>query len=356
MINSKGKSQNKPSSNGAENRSAFLTLVNNLTADLSARSQEIIRKRFGIGQKEPETLEKIGQEYQVTRERVRQIIVDNLKKIAKKKNDENFKKAEEEILFTIEGNHGIIEERKLLSDLGGNNFAEANAILFFGGLSDKIKIIEEKGTIKRSWAISKDIIDKIKEVESLALDAFAKEKKLLHPEEIVKVLTGKVAGISDNQARNFLSVLEKIAANNFGKLGLIVWPEISPKGTRERIYIVLKEKNKPLHFSEIAKFIDEYNLSKRKSHPQTVHNELIKDERFVLIGRGIYALKEWGYESGTVKDILERILKENKEPLAKEEILSRILKSRKVKKSTVMINLNNHNFFIKQGNTYSIKK
>jgi len=206
--------------------------------------------------------------------------------------------------------------------------------------------------IKSNLEEFKKRLDDYKPKDSLE----AKEKKLLHPEEIVKVLTGKVAGISDNQARNFLSVLEKIAANNFGKLGLIVWPEISPKGTRERIYIVLKEKNKPLHFSEIAKFIDEYNLSKRKSHPQTVHNELIKDERFVLIGRGIYALKEWGYESGTVKDILERILKENKEPLAKEEILSRILKSRKVKKSTVMINLNNHNFFIKQGNTYSIKK
>ena len=120
--------------------------------------------------------------------------------------------------------------------------------------------------------------------------------------------------------------------------------------------MVLKESKKPLHFKEIAKLIDQYKLSDKKAHPQTVHNELIKDDKFVLIGRGIYALQEWGYKRGTIKEVLKDILKNSKKPLTKEEIFSEVLKLRKVKKATVMINLNNPNLFKKIGNTYTLKK
>jgi DNA-directed RNA polymerase delta subunit len=154
---------------------------------------------------------------------------------------------------------------------------------------------------------------------------------------------------------NLLEVMAGFAKNAFDKWGLFDWKEINPKGTREKIYIVLKERNKPLHFVEIAEHIDKYQLSKKKAHPQTVHNELIKDDRFVLIGRGIYALKEWGYQEGTVKDILKDILKKSKKPLTKDEILEQVFKMRKVKKSTVMINLNNSLHFMKEKNQYSIK-
>ena len=131
--------------------------------------------------------------------------------------------------------------------------------------------------------------------------------------------------------------------------------EINPKGTRERIYLVMKEHKKPLHFTKIAKVIDDLGISKRKSHPQTVHNELIKDERFVLIGRGIYALREWGYSPGAVKDVLEDILRKSGQHMSKEEIMTEIMKFRKVKKTTVMINLNNNIKFVKHGNKYALK-
>ena len=147
-----------------------------------------------------------------------------------------------------------------------------------------------------------------------------------------------------------------IKKGNFGKWGLKKWDEISPKGTREKIYLILKETGRPLHFKEIAGLIDKYKLNKKKkSHPQTVHNELIRDKRFILVGRGIYALSEWGYKRGTVKEVIEDILMKNKEPMERETIIEKILEARKVKKSTVMINLNN--FFERVGkNRYSIKK
>ena len=133
------------------------------------------------------------------------------------------------------------------------------------------------------------------------------------------------------------------------------WAQVTPKGTKERVHLILKEHNRPMHFTEIAELIDRFQLGKRKAHPQTVHNELIKDERFVLIGRGIYVLREWGYFEGTIQDVIRTILMEKNKPLKKEEIIQEVLKIRQVKATTISINLNNSRVFKKLGGAYTVK-
>jgi len=337
-----------------------LSLVEAVLASESQRTREIMQKRFGLGQKDPQTLEKIGQDYNITRERVRQIISDVLKKIAEKSDDLSFQKAENQIAFTIGENDGIMEEREIVARLGAGDEAEANAIVFFAVASGKVKITDEADVLKKSWLLNWEVVEKVKEAARVIGQVFEKNKNLLTDEELSeKIFSAKSDWknkYSQKELLNFAGVIAIIKKNAFGKWGLKSWAEVTPKGTRERIHLILKEKKKPLHFSEIAKLIDEYGLGKRKAHPQTVHNELIKDERFVLVGRGIYALSEWGYEKGTIKDVLENILKDSRKPLSREEILAKVLRKRKVKKATVMINLNNPKFFIKQHNAYALKK
>jgi RNA polymerase primary sigma factor len=48
---------------------------------LSSKEEKILRRRFGIGDGTPRTLEEIGQEFEVTRERIRQIEVKALRKL-----------------------------------------------------------------------------------------------------------------------------------------------------------------------------------------------------------------------------------------------------------------------------------
>lgn len=184
------------------------------------------------------------------------------------------------------------------------------------------------------------------------------EKKLFNDEEIFHRLAALNASFSLKQILNHLNVAGRVKKNRFGKWGLVGWMEVSPKGTREKVYLVLKEHKRPLHFTEVAKLIDQHLLAKKgkKAHPQTVHNELIKDQKFVLIGRGIYALREWGYYEGTVKDVLKKILEEKKKPLKREEIMEEILKMRKVKETTVMVNLNNEALFEKVESGYRLKR
>lgn len=342
--------------NNNEEKTGFYSLANALLSGLPERSAEIVKKRFGISGKKPETLEKIGMEHGITRERVRQIISDTLQKISKGEGKDILKEAEDRIILAIEKNNGIIEESELVKKLSGNDSREANAIIFFGISSGKIKSAEERGLFRKSWVVAGDVVNKVKEIEGLAVEIFQKEKKLLNGEDLAEKITEKNGNFSKIQALNYLDILVKVKKNQFGKWGLSGWEEISPKGTREKIYIILKEKKEPLHFTRIAELIDEYGLSGKKAHPQTVHNELIKDSRFVLVGRGIYALKEWGYQRGTVKEVLEEILKNSRKPLAKDEILAEALKLRKVKKATVMINLNDAKVFVKRDNFYTVRK
>jgi hypothetical protein len=353
--------ENTPkTSQNNDSKASFFDLANNLLSAESGRAQEIVKMRFGLEQEQPQTLEKIGRDHKITRERVRQIIGDVLKRLKQKKNDVNFKEAEDRVIFTIANNDGIMEENKLIDKLSGGDRKEANAVVFFRTLSGKVIVIEEKGEVKESWAVSGDVLVKVKDIRNIAKEIFVKEKKLLTDEEIIgkisQRLAEKKAIFSKEQILNYLAVLADVQKNKFAKWGIAGWKEINPKGTRERIYLILKEKREPLHFTEIAKFIDQHGLSKRKAHPQTVHNELIKDERFVLVGRGIYALKEWGYKRGTIQEVLHDILGKSQKSLTKEEILKEVMKLRKVKKATVMINLNNSKIFEKANNVYTLKK
>ncbi len=205
--------------------------------------------------------------------------------------------------------------------------------------------------------VRQEVMTKAEKIKSLAEKVLAENKKSLRDEEIFQGISQMAEeSFLAEEILGFLKVLRGIEKNNFAKWGFSHWPEIKPKGTREKIHLILKEKNKPLHFRQIAQLMDEYKLNKRKAHPQTIHNELIKNDKFVLIGRGIYALRDWGYSRGTVKDVLQELFLKTGKPLTKEEILAEISKIRKVKKATIMINLGNRNLFIKEGNRYFLKK
>ncbi len=334
--------------------SSFFDLAVLLLNNLPERSREIIKKRYGLSNSKPETLEKIGKDYGITRERVRQIIADSVRKISKLAALQEFNIAEEKIILEIDGRNGIISDKEL-AEIFGSSQKESNAVRFFATCSAKIFETEEKGLIALSWTTSEDVVKKIKEFAGIVKEVLIAAGKPLTEKELMGSISVD-KGYSESQIVNYLKVLAEIAKNRFEKWGFAGWMEINPKGTREKIYLILKEKKVPLHFTEIAVLIDKSGISKKKSHPQTVHNELIKDERFILIGRGIYALKEWGYASGTIKDVLEDILTKSGKPMTKEEILEEVTKARRVKRATVMINLNNNRKFIKKDNKYSLKR
>ena len=343
---------------GAEEDLFFSLALEQFLSRMPPRSREIIMARFGIGDAYPKTLEEIGRTYQITRERVRQVIASTLGFLSGEHEHPTFVKISERIQSTLEGKNGIIKTEKLLDMLAPRGGKERGALLVFIECLPVIKYEKATREYEEIYRLKDFSLAEWKKVKDAAKAIFEEANQALEEGDLFARFQKKNNAISQQKLFDFLAVAKDVCQNVFGKWGLSDWSDIRPRGTREKAHLVLKTKGVPLHFRQIASLIDSYGLKnskKQESHPQTVHNELIKDKRFVLVGRGIYALSEWGYKKGTVKEVLEEILRKATRPLSREEVLAQVLKVRQVKKSTVIINLNA--FFSRTGkNAYSVKK
>ena len=295
-----------------------------LISNLNGREKEVIERRFGLFGKEKETLEAIGRDFGVCRERVRQIEEAALKKI---REEIGTKKAVFDSIFSeFKKKGGVRKEENLVLEKG-------REILLLLKLDKRFQRKNQTDEFFTLWTIGKNYLERAKKFLSKLVKFFKKERKLLKFEEISKIF-----GIEREVLNSFLEISKIVAKNEEGFYGLLEWPEIKPRGIRDKAYLVLKKAQRPLHFTEIAAQI-------KGAKVPTVHNELIKDERFVLVGRGTYALTEWGYFPGEVKDVILRILKEKKRPMTKEEILEEVRKQRIVKPTTVFLYLYNKKYF-----------
>lgn len=304
----------------------------NLLKDLPQRAKDVIVRRFGLNSGERETLEFIGSDFGITRERVRQIEESALEKIRgeAKKYSGIFQKFNG--YFKMQG--GLKKESVLLEDLGDKKYQPH--VFFLLSLDKKFKRVNECEDFHSFWVFSDDSQDLAKKAISILSEEFSKIKKPLSFKEVKSFQPHN----NDITLNSYLEISKRIQKNKDGLYGLKEWPEINPRGIKDKAYLAFKKTGKPLHFSDVTKLIDGALI-------QTVHNELIRDSRFVLVGRGIYALSEWGYNSGQVRDVIQKILQDSKQPLAKEEILSQVLKQRIVKENTILLNLSNKNYFLR---------
>lgn len=346
--------KNKNLKNSAGAKLLFYSTLKEVISGFPERSQEIIKMRFGISGESPQTLEAIGGRYQISRERVRQIIREIINKIRHEEKRALLEPAFAKIKFTVTQNNGIISRKSLLNKLSEDS-REQGVVEFLLNCTDEVKSKKEKGILKDSVTVAGFNLNYWKEIIEQVKLILEEEKKVFKSGHLFEKIFSRGAKINKKEFFCHLSVSEEIKKNNFGKWGLIQWSEVNPKGIREKTFLVMKEIRKPLHYKEVANLIEKYKLSEKSVHPQTVHNELIKDDRFVLVGRGKYALAEWGYKKGTVKDVLKEVLNEKGKPMEREEIVGKVLSLRDVKASTVVVNLNN--FFEKVGgNKYTVKK
>ena len=319
----------------------------NVLKELSGRNRDVIERRFGIGSRSKrQTLESIGETYKITRERVRQIEAASLNKM---RSSSSFGQTEP-LLKQLEKEFGLREkvwrEDEALAYFAGNPLAK-NYVYFFLSLGEPFERVGADADFYHRWASDKEAINK----SESALKSFCKSlgDDPLSEDEIVGRFRGHAENLLGKKIAveavfSWLGISKNINKNDFGEWGLSASPLVKPSGMRDFAYLVLKKHGSPLHFREVASAIE--RIANRRAHVQTVHNELIKDERFVLVGRGLYALSGWGYQPGTVKDIISAVLSKHG-PLSKEELIKSVREERHVKDNTILINLQNRTRFQK---------
>ena len=301
------------------------------------REREIIARRFGLFERK-ETLEQIGELLSITRERVRQLekaVIARLKASADAGELQHISTFQEQICGVLQTKGGLMRIASLTESLGiAESRLEQARLAFIAQLCPKLIVIDEDDTHYLSVASetiynghARDMVAKI--VQTV--------KELGEPSTIEAI--ADTSGIADIAQAEALARTSKQLATLHGLWGLVKWPVVNPKNIRDKIYVILKEHGKHMHFNDIAGAIKDSSFKRKDVTTQAIHNELIKDKRFVLVGRGIYALKEWGYEKGTVADIIAEILRKEGKALHRDEIVKRVLKSRYVKETTILLNL-----------------
>jgi len=319
-----------------------------LIGALSERSRDVMTKRYGLGKdSEPMTLDAIGKTYGITRERVRQIENHALAVIRKSKQYTDEKPVFDEIEKVIHTLGGIVVEKDLLDYISSDASIQShlNFILVVGHPFNKIKEDED---FKHRWFIDNTLAEKVHNALR-KLYSTLKSEDLMSEPDIIKSFLEQLEDISEKYkneeiAKRWLSLSKKIGKNTLGEWGKTESSNINTKGMRDYAYLIIRRHGSPIHFREVAKIITE--VFKIKAHVATTHNELIKDPRFVLVGRGLYALSEWGYMSGVVKDVIKKIVEKNG-PLTKAEVIQKVMKERYVKENTIVINLQNPKYFKK---------
>jgi DNA-directed RNA polymerase delta subunit len=314
--------------------------VNNILSSIDHdREKEIISRRFGLFDRK-ETLEQIGELLGITRERVRQLekaILSKLKTSAKEGKLTGITELQPVLKEIINDHGGIIRVNELGSYITKESSKiDQSQIYFIGEMCPELIVVPDGDFFYQSVGV-RALHDesKIKELVDMIVSTV---KKIGSQATIEKITKETGSELGTQRVRALASTSKQLATLN-GKWGLIKWPTVNPKNIRDKIYVILKEHGSPMHFNEISDFIKKSEFKRKDVTTQAIHNELIKDKRFVLIGRGIYALKEWGYEKGTVADIIAEVLKKAGKPLHRDEIIKEVLKSRVVKETTILLNL-----------------
>ena len=301
------------------------------------REREIVSRRFGLYDRK-ETLEQIGELLGITRERVRQLeksVVIRLK-TSSDKDLPHVADIEKKLIAKLNETGGVARINQLTGSFVDTNDRIAHSrVSFIAHLCPRLIVIDDNDHFYHSVAIKSAHDDKA--LRDRVAKIIAAIKTLGAPAKI-EVIAEAVGDKDITHVAALASTSKHLATLN-GVWGLVKWPMVNPKNIRDKIYVILHVQGKPLHFNEISKAIKGSEFKRKDVTTQAIHNELIKDGRFVLIGRGIYALKEWGYAKGTVADIISEVLKAAHEPLHRDEIVKRVLKSRQVKETTILLNL-----------------
>jgi hypothetical protein len=327
-------------------------LLNDLLVILTDKEKKVITKRFALDNRPRQTLEKIGKSFLVTRERVRQIEASALKKLQRNILNTKLNKVNEAAMEILVEHGGILSEKILVSEVLNRIYhtspIDGQVIKLALTVNSEILKFDSPRLYKNFWYHQDIPKGEIKKIADLANKILTKNKDVMAEKELINSMHKEFKG--SVPPTRIISILEvdfrfKKVDNGWG---LSKWRHVNPKSIRDKANIILKKAKKPLHFVEIANRISASSFDKKNVTVQAVHNDLIRYPEFVLVGRGLYALKDWGFESGTVADIIAKILKEEG-PIAKKEIVKKVLEQRDVKVGTISLNLQKSPAFVRVG-------
>lgn len=330
---------------------------------LTEKEKEVVIRRFSLDSKPKQTLERIGKHFNVTRERIRQIENIALLKLRRHISNSQLHFINNSAKEILEHHGGVMSESLLIAEtlnaIGKTSPLDGSIIKLSLAIDDELAKNERSGALDPAWRFDAISIYNIKAINDNSFRLLKKKGSVIKFSEVYKHIQ-KLDLFHDRQPtaeliKSCLTMDRRLRETEKG-WGLMEWRFVNPRSIRDKSLIILRTEKKPLHFVDIANKIGGIGINKKMVTTQAVHNELIRYADFVLVGRGLYALKEWGYTPGTVSDVIANILKDQG-PLSKKDIIKEVQKQREVQIGTISLNLQKNSSFVRVGRAvYDYKK
>ncbi len=333
----------------AKSKIDFPKLMERLLSLLTEKEQNVVSRRFSLGGKPRETLDKIGKSYSITRERVRQIETMAIKKLARISMDPSMRLIHDLAFSILVKNGKVMSEDLLVSEMlkevSGGEEIDVNAMKLAMRVSERLTKQEKNQFHFPFWMTVDMSLQEVKGLIKLIQKSMKKRGDVMGVED----LCGEIKGPYSLPMVASVLRIDKGFCEAKGGWGLASWRHINPRSIKDKILITLKAQGKPLHFSDIARHVLNDFPAKKVVTPQAIHNELIRHDDFVLVGRGMYGLKDWGMVAGTVCDVIKTVLLEAGGPMKRQEIIEAVLKKREIRVGTISLNLQKYAFFKRVG-------
>ena len=344
--------------NAVLNNEIITKSFTDLLATLSEKEKKVISKRAWLNG-ERETLQSIGNSFtpSITRERVRQIEDSWIKKISRSIKTTNLESIQVSGVNFVKLHWGVISSELLINniikDLNISWDVNYDMIEMVLQADNELEKSKQKLGCKIFFYLPVVKKEQIDSVHKEALRLLKKKKNVMEKNALYEAIKNNIwnnAELSTVFVDSCLKLFDDIVYWEENLIWLTKWKILNPKTLKDKTIYVMKKEKTPMHFVEIANKITE--LLEEKVKVNTIHNELIRNPEFVLIGRWIYALKEWWFNPGTVLDVIVTILDKNWEPMSTDEITAEVLKTRKVRPTTIYMNLQNKQVFERVGRKY----
>ena len=318
-----------------------------ILVSLSEKEKNVIERRVWL-KWEKETLQSIWNSFSptITRERVRQIEESGIRKIWRIIKASILTDIQEKWIEFVKMSWGLASRDSLVNYLIKelNLEKDINKGVLETIVQSDFDILKSKQKLgcKIYFYLSKISRYNVDVIHKEAIKVLKKKKDVIEKEELFKIVSENLKhlrGISAPLVGSVLELFDDIIFWEDNLVWLTKWKILNPKTLKDKAVYILKKEWTPMHFVDIANKIIEVLEDNVKIN--TIHNELIRNEDFVLIGRGIYALREWWFKPGTVLDVISSILEKRNEPMSTEEIVKEVLKIRDVKETTIYMNLQN---------------
>lgn len=276
----------------------FAQVFHGILDSLAEKERSVITRRIGLTGKK-ETLQEIGDTYGITRERVRQIEDVGIKKIGRIMRSSPLMVIQEAGERILKMHGGVMTRDRLvvaiIAEIGFEAASAENIVDVL--LQADFNLQRSKPQLgTRTYYHLPDIQKKIIEnVHKEAIKLLKKKSDIIENAplyEMIKInLFSSFGKIETVMIDSIMDIYLDIVKGEEKFVGLEKWKILNPSTLKDKAIYVLKKTKEPMHFLDIANAItDHFHEAVKIS---TIHNELIRNEEFVLIGRGIYVLKEW---------------------------------------------------------------